>query len=122
MILNEHVAATMSSAPDFDLEEEIRRHMAFSRTTFGPGTRLNGVLEHMRRELVEIEAKPTDLGEWVDQIILSIDGAWRNTGASPHDIVMAIKAKLAKIKRRSYPDWRTVGEDSPIEHIRGIED
>jgi len=73
-------------------------------------------------KLTSAEQIIADLEEWVDQIILSIDGAWRNTGASPHDIVMAIKAKLAKIKRRSYPDWRTVGQDSPIEHIRGIED
>ena len=101
----------------FDLVDYLVRQKTFSLQTFGPSTRSKGIVDHIRRELLEIEADPGDLKEWVDVVILALDGAWR-CGASPDEIVAALEAKLRKNKRRAWPDWRTVGEDKAIEHDR----
>lgn len=89
----------------------------WSRDTFGPGDRLLGVLDHIRKELAEIEADPTDLGEWVDVVILAFDGAWR-AGWEPQQVIDAIKAKQARNEARTWPDWRTASPDKAIEHDR----
>ena len=95
----------------------LERHREWSRATFGPGTRAMGLVDHIRKELAEIEAAPGDLGEWVDVIILAIDGAWRS-GAEPADIIAALKAKQARNEARTWPDWRTCSPDQAIEHVR----
>ncbi len=105
----------------FDLVAHIHRARAFSEKTFGPGSRSHGVVEHIRRELCEIEAKPDDLEEWIDVMILAIDGAWR-AGYEPEEIVAALAAKQTKNEARKWPDWRTVPEGTPIEHDRSGED
>jgi hypothetical protein len=89
----------------------------WSEQTFGPGQRTLGVVNHIRSELDEIEADPTDLTEWADVIILGFDGAWR-AGWEPQEIIDEIKAKMARNKLREWPDWRTVPDDKPIEHVR----
>lgn len=98
--------------------EHLRRQRAWSQATFGPGARTFGVLEHIRKELVEIEEAPNDLGEWVDVIILAFDGAWR-AGWQPQEIIDAIKAKQARNESREWPDWRTMSQGEAIEHVRG---
>lgn len=101
----------------FDFMAHIQRAIEFSERTFGPGMRTAGVVDHIRKELREIEAAPADLEEWVDVLILALDGAWR-TGATPEQIVAQIETKQAKNERRSWPDWRTVPTDRAIEHDR----
>ena len=100
--------------------EHLGHQRAWSRETFGPGARLNGVLDHIRKELSEIEADPTDLGEWVDVIILAFDGAWR-AGWEPQEIINAIKTKQSVNEQRTWPDWRTMSPDQAIEHDRSGE-
>jgi len=102
----------------FDLAAHLRRQKAFSEKTFGPGTRTKGVIDHIRKELGEIEAAPADIEEWVDVIILAFDGAWR-AGWEAQAIVDAIVAKQAKNEARDWPDWRTADPDKAIEHVRG---
>lgn len=92
----------------------------WSRATFGPSRRTKGVTDHIRKELIEIEAAPDDLGEWVDVIILAFDGAWR-CGAEPEEIIAAVKAKQMRNEGRTWPDWRTASEDHAIEHDRQVE-
>ncbi|HGN0947364.1 TPA: dATP/dGTP pyrophosphohydrolase domain-containing protein [Pseudomonas aeruginosa] len=99
----------------FDLHLERQRR--FSERTFGPGSRAAGVVDHIRKELREIEEAPGDLAEWVDVVILALDGAWR-TGATPAQIIDALLAKQAKNESRSWPDWRTAPADKAIEHDR----
>lgn len=89
----------------------------WSERTFGPGRRTEGVVDHIRRELVEVLADPDDLKEWVDVIILALDGAWR-TGADSQAIIDAIIAKQAKNEQRTWPDWRTADPGKAIEHVR----
>lgn len=98
----------------------LERQRAWSMATFGPGTRLLGVLDHIRKELTEIEADPTDVSEWVDVIILALDGAWR-AGWEPQQILDAIVAKQARNEARTWPDWRTASENEAIEHDRSKE-
>jgi hypothetical protein len=100
----------------FDFIAHVTRQSEWSRRTFGPGFRM-GVVEHIRKELKEIEADPLDLEEWIDVIILGIDGAWR-AGYSPEDIAEGLAAKQLKNEARQWPDWRTVPTDKPIEHVR----
>jgi hypothetical protein len=100
-----------------NLIEHLHRQRAFSLRTFGPGQRTKGVIDHIKKELIEIEAKPTDLTEWVDVVLLALDGAWR-AGWEPEDIANAIHMKQDKNERRNWPDWRTADPDKAIEHIR----
>lgn len=88
-----------------------------SEATFGPGRRTEGVVDHIRKELIEVLEAPDDLKEWVDVIILAFDGAWR-TGAGSQEIIDAIKAKQSKNEARQWPDWRTASPGQAIEHIR----
>jgi dATP/dGTP diphosphohydrolase len=100
-----------------DLVRHLMRQREFSERTFGPGERTAGVLDHIRKELTEIEAKPDDLSEWIDVIILACDGAWR-AGFTPAQIAEALVAKQAKNEARTWPDWRTAELGKAIEHVR----
>lgn len=102
---------------NFDLEMHLYRQRAFSEATFGPGERTKAILEHLRKELVEVEERPKDLSEWIDVAILAFDGAWR-AGYTPEQIAAALEAKQTKNEARAWPDWRTAEADKPIEHIR----
>jgi hypothetical protein len=77
----------------FNLVEHLERQRAFSAVVFGPGDRRHGIVDHIRKELQEIEAAPWDTEEWVDVILLALDGAWR-TGAESVDIVAALRDAL----------------------------
>lgn len=103
----------------FDFIAHIRRHREFSERTFGPGPRVAGVLDHIRKELREVEAAPNDLEEWVDVWMLALDGAWRS-GATPEEIVAQIVAKQTKNEARAWPDWKTAPAGKAIEHVRPI--
>jgi len=101
----------------FDIVAHLERQRAFSLKTFGPGPRTKGVVDHIRKELAEIEADPADIMEWADVIILAFDGAWR-AGWEPQAIVNAIVANQTKNEARQWPDWRTADPDKAIEHVR----
>lgn len=115
-----HDANCVSDAARFDLVAHLERQRYFSAHTFGPGTRAAGIVDHIRKELLEIEADPGDLREWVDVIILALDGAWRS-GATAQEIISAIVAKQAKNEARTWPHWSTMPADKAIEHDRSGE-
>ncbi|SDD42063.1 dATP/dGTP pyrophosphohydrolase domain-containing protein [Auraticoccus monumenti] len=115
-----HANEALEVGTDSIDETHLSRQRAWSETTFGPGARTRGVVDHIRKELREIEAAPDDLGEWVDVVILALDGAWRS-GASPKQIIAAIRAKQARNESRTWPDWRTMSPDQAIEHVRTAE-
>lgn len=100
-----------------DLVAHLQRQRDFSARTFGPGNRTAGVIDHIRKELREIEESPLDLSEWIDVVILAFDGAWR-AGYTPEEIAAALVAKQAKNEARTWPDWRTMPSDKAIEHDR----
>ncbi len=101
----------------FDLIPHLQRQREFSLRAFGPGARTGMVLDHIRKELVEVEATPLSVDEWSDLILLSLDGAWR-AGHEPEAIAQAIHDKLCVNEKRDWPDWRAVDPDKAIEHVR----
>ena len=104
-------------APPFDLIAHLHRQCAFSLRTFGPGERTQGLIDHIQKELDEIADDPTDLSEWIDVVILALDGAWR-IGATSEQIVAALLEKQAKNEARQWPDWRTAAPGKAIEHVK----
>ncbi|ORE90228.1 Eaa1 [Stappia sp. 22II-S9-Z10] len=113
-------------------EDHLTRQIAFSRATFGPGKRTAGVIDHIRKELVEIEQSDGSPDEWVDVVILALDGLTRATknafAYSERSAVGAAEAAVRLILRkqsenelRDRPDWRTAPADKAIEHVRNGE-
>lgn len=112
----------------FDLEAHLLRQMAWSHATFGPGERTNGVIDHIRKELIEVEASDGSAEEWVDVVILAIDGLTRRLAfvggerSDPQWVAeMAVKMIVGKQTRneaRVLPDWRTSDPNKAIEHDR----
>jgi hypothetical protein len=109
--------AQAAQVDGFDMLAHLQRQREWSGRTFGPGTRAQGVVDHIRKELREIEADPGDLNEWIDVVILALDGAWRS-GAKPEEIIAALAAKQTKNEGRVWPDWRTADPNKAIEHDR----
>jgi len=95
--------------------DHLEKQIAWSRRTFGPGHRTKGIIQHIRKELNEIEQEPLDLEEWIDVVILALDGAWR-AGYRPDQIVDMLRHKQIKNEQRQWPT--PVSEDVAVEHIR----
>lgn len=100
-----------------DLRHIVQEQKEFSEKTFGPGKRTKGLIQHISKELKEIEEAPTDLEEWIDVAILAFDGAWR-AGWTPLEIENALVAKLNKNRSRKWPNWKEIGPDKAIEHLK----
>jgi hypothetical protein len=101
----------------FSFHRYIVNHIEFSFRTFGPGAKTQRIINHIKKELVEIEKKPKDRLEWADLIILAIDGAWRE-GISATQLIEALVEKQQMNQNREWPDWRGVDPNKPIEHVR----
>jgi hypothetical protein len=116
-----------------DLKQHLLRQMAFSHATFGPGARRNGVLDHIKKEMVEVEQAKTSherAKEWVDIVILAFDGLTReltyldgverhpNPEVAAHEAVVMIISKQSRNEGRDWPDWRTAPANKGIEHVR----
>lgn len=103
----------------FDLIAYLERQWSWSAKTFGPGRRTGGVTQHIEKECAEIRAKPDDLEEWADVIILGLDGFWR--AAPSKEIALQrlgqiLQAKQDKNFARKWP--APVDEDTAVEHDR----
>lgn len=102
-------------APRKELIEFIQEHRRWALPIFGEGLRTKSITNHIRKELGEIETEPFFLEEWVDVLILALEGAWR-TGATEEEIVAALWSKLRIIQKRTY--ILPADEDAPMEHDR----
>lgn len=85
----------------------------WSLKTFGEGQRTEGICRHIESELDEIRETPNDLMEWVDVILLALDGAFR-AGHSPYKVLSAIYKKHQINTERNWSD--TVSQDAPTYH------
>ena len=112
-------SADREAQPSTDLELYLIRQWEWSRKTFGPGKRTMGVTRHIEKEVAEIRAKPYDLSEWVDVIILAMDGYWRH-GGKPGTLLADMQAKQDKNFGREWPEPSS--EDESVEHVRDSED
>lgn len=104
-----------------NLIRHIMRQRQWSRKTFGTpqkhGDRTKGILDHIRKELQEIEQDPKDLSEWIDVVILALDGAWRN-GHTPEAIAQALHDKQVVNEAREWPPLSEQQTGRAIEHMR----
>lgn len=93
------------------------RQIAWSRRTFGEAKRTEGICRHIEKELGEIREDPSDLSEWVDVVILAMDGYWRH-GGTHGSLAQDLETKQAINFRRTYPF--PTSENEPSEHDRSI--
>jgi hypothetical protein len=100
------------------LADFIREQKTWALATFGPGLRTRSICNHIRNELIEIEAHPLDLAEWDDVIMLGLEGAWR-IGATEEEIEASLWGKLKIVQERKY--ILPADEDAPMEHDRTAE-
>jgi hypothetical protein len=69
--------------PNVTFDDYLKRHEEWGHATFGSpadGRGPLGPLNHIEKEIVEIKEDPTDLKEWIDLIIIGMDG-FRATSA-----------------------------------------
>lgn len=115
------------------LDDLLLAQMFFSSEIFGPmGERgVQGNIDHIRKELAEIEAKPGDLSEWIDVVLLALDGAMRahvcfnqdaTIDAAHTAVEKELRRKLAENMQRDWPDWREVPVGTAVEHVRNETD
>lgn len=121
--------AVEGESKGYPLVQHLIRQIAFSKKAFGPGRRTGGILEHIKKELVEVAAEPHDISEWIDIVNLALDGAWRHMshdGLSDEEVakevVSVLRMKLVKNEKRDWPDWRLFDENKAIEHKRTSEE
>lgn len=95
----------------------IERKKQFSLKTFGPGQRVSGIIDHIKKELIEIQENPNDLMEYIDVMLLAMDGAWR-AGFSANEIAQALYKKQEILESRTWPDYRTIDQNKAITHIK----
>lgn len=96
----------------------LQRQREWSAATFGKGFRTKGIADHIRKELVEIEKRPHDLMEWIDVLILGLDGYWR-AGGSPERLEALLHSKQNLNMTRKWP--ASTSEDLATEHDRTVE-
>jgi hypothetical protein len=97
------------------MSQYLIRQRTWSESTFGPGKRTGGITAHIAKELEEIRKDPDDLTEWIDVIILGLDGYWR-AGGKPEEFMRLLTAKQAKNFSRQWPP--IAPEDQAVEHVR----
>lgn len=99
--------------------DDITFQRQWSDRTFGEGRRTEGVCKHIEKELEEIRQAPDDVSEWVDVMILAIDGATR-AGYSGQQVIQAYHAKILANVNRQWPEPPEGGfpEDQAVEHVR----
>ena len=97
------------------LSEYVHRHREWSKKTFGEGLKTIGITKHIEKECEEIRANPKDLYEWIDVMILAIDGYWRH-GGRPEVLMEALAAKQHINFGRTWPTNQR--DDQPTEHVK----
>jgi len=72
---------TITPKSGLSIADYLSHHIPWSAQTFGPGTRYQGVIAHIERELGEVDRVSGDAveacAELIDVAILALDGAWR---------------------------------------------
>lgn len=82
--------------------------------TFGTSARTIGIIKHIESELKEVEADPFDLKEWIDIIILGLDGYWRHGGTSERLMELLVKQQDRNMKRK----YKKTPDNEPSFHLQ----
>lgn len=104
--------------PQCDMVAYLAEQRDWSSKTFGPGSRMRGIVEHVGKELAEVTAARTpqeSLEEWCDIAILALDGAWR-AGFTPEQVCEQLHRKATINRARQWPPPGS--QDRANEHVR----
>jgi ribosome-binding ATPase YchF (GTP1/OBG family) len=93
----------------------LHRQRDWSSEIFGTTRRTVGICAHIEKELSEIQDDPDDVREWIDVMILALDGYWRH-GGKPEDLAEMLEAKQRVNFERSWPAVQP--DHMPTEHLR----
>lgn len=96
------------------IEKYLKKQIKWSKKAFGTSKRTVGITKHINKEVDEVLAKPDDLSEWIDIIILAMDGYWRHGGTSS-SLMKDLRNKLKINMSRVYPK---VSDDEPSQHVK----
>ncbi len=101
----------------------LSRVVRWGRETHGEGDKQERLLNHIALEIEEVRESEGSPTEWVDLVILALDGLTRSYGdVTP--LIAATKAaeeierKWDKNTTRDWPDPKKHPDDKPMEHIR----
>jgi len=101
-----------------DFREWANAFHAWTIETFGPGLMENSLTDHIRSEIVEIAADPSDTEEWVDVALLSMNGAMRailyRDGEASADLLAGYFTH--KLKRNKSRTWLKPVEGEAVRH------
>ncbi len=112
-----------------DLQHHLLRQMAHSHATWGPGKRMEGILDHLTKEIEVVRKSNGNPSEWVDLVILALDGLTRQLAFSHEgkrslhpelviaDVCRRIVERQSTNEAREWPDWRSADPNKAIEHI-----
>ena len=90
----------------------------WQRETFGDRQRIDGVLDHIQKEITELaESDPKDPMEIIDLIFL-LSQMLAYLGYTARGMATLWIEKLQINKKRTWPDWRTAPPNKAIEHVR----
>lgn len=98
-----------------DLADYVGRQQAWSARVFGLGARTIGITKHIEKEIEEVRASPDDLMEWIDLMIIAMDGYWR-AGGSPSHLMDLLERKQAINFARKWPPPGP--QDEATEHCK----
>lgn len=106
--------------PETNLDRFCIAKGQWSEDTFGKNDEQRGpnastICEHIRKELEEVLVDPRDLTEWVDIILLAMDGYHRYGGRSIH---IDLEKKQAVNYMRKWPDPAQRKPGEITEHIK----
>lgn len=95
-----------------DIVEHLKRQRSWSEQTFGFGPRTASLLDHLQKELKEVAENPRDMDQWIDLVLLALDGALR-TGHRPEDVAACIFHSQVRNEGRR---WIISDPNKAIEH------
>lgn len=95
-----------------NLVQYLEAHNEWSARTFGRDRRPVSIINHIHKELKEVEAAPDDLVEWIDVMILAADGAFI-AGYEPTQVAAAV---ITDIELGITGTWQSA--ETVISHIK----
>jgi hypothetical protein len=110
-----------------DFKHYLIRKIQWSIKTFGQGKRTNGVLQHISREIEEVKGSNGSAKEWVDLVILSLDGLCRelvynkpgmSEVAASNAAITLLMEKQLENEAREWPPVDEANQDVAIAHLK----
>ena len=100
-------------------EAMVERHRSWTYANFGTGRQTLGLTRHIEKELEEIRENPDDLSEWIDVMLLALDGYLRH-GGTVETLLRDMQAKQDKNFARQWLPG--TDESTPVEHDRSLDE